>query len=175
MPFTLGVEFDEGLKRYQRAVNTMPGALRDFKEIWVEISKYLEGKSTLWPGSPITKIWKTEGSAIGASWTNTESYESWKDRNWQDKRTFQTPIEKKNEQILTGQTLAALTDKSTSGAIREFNPKTMVFGVKNDYSKKQQEDKRILDFYPEMEKGFDQVLSQWLRNKFPDLRMIVKG
>jgi len=171
MPVILSMKFDGGFKTWNRGLEHELDGLRDFRPIWKRINRLFEGKSELNP-SPILEIWKSEGDAIGSDWTNTIEYEEWKQKYGMQKRVYNVPISKLTKQILSGQTLQALLDSSSTGAIREYGNRTFVYGVQNPYSKKWQDERKILDFFPKMERAMDREVVEFIKRRGKGLGIV---
>lgn len=178
----LTLKFDGGLTAYQRGIQEEIDALKSFRTLFEAIMNYMEGDggnlSTMShkykekPPSPIVEIWKSKGAKIGASWQNSAYYNLWKKQNWEGYRTFSVPFGM-TEQVLSGQTLSALLNKDTQGAVRQADSRMMVYGVENEYTHHFQENskRRVLDFYDEMLRMIDRITGAWLRYSAPKLEI----
>lgn len=176
----LTFKFDGAEKVYQRGIEKELNALKSFRTLFQAIMDYMEGgggglttmsrKYKEKPPSPILEIWKSKGQKIGGNWQNSAFYELWKAQNWQEYLTFDVPLSK-TEQVLTGQTLSALLNKDTTGAIRESDDRFMVYGVENEYTKMWQETRKVLDFYDEMERMMDRIVGAWLYHNAHELQI----
>lgn len=176
----LTLKFDGGLKTYQRGIDKEISALRSFRTLFEAFVSYLEGNggnlTTMShrykekAPSPILEIWKSKGAKIGANWKNTGMYEYWKRHNWEAYRVFNVPFGN-TEQVLTGQTLSALLNEGTKGAVREIDDRLMVYGVENEYTKGWQDTRRVIDFYDDMIRMMDRITGAWLYHNAPELEI----
>lgn len=189
MPFAIEMQFDGGLKNFKIALQDLAGKLHSFKKLFEMIQDYFEGKdirfnrvigqsstkegvlprteaATLNPAmkDPILEIWKSEGQKIGSNWTNSALYEQWKNINWKDAREFNIPIDRKNAQVLTGQTLFGLLNRDDSTAVRVIDDLSMVYGIDNEYAKYWQEKRKILDFFPAMLEDIRHIVTAFVQD-----------
>lgn len=172
MQVLLSFKFDRGLEDFNIALAKELDGLKDFRGLFRAIVDWFEGKSELMgKGSPIVEIFESKGSLLGANWTNSAKYEEWKTEHWQELRVVGLPISDKAEQILSGHQLGALLSSQHSNAVREFTDKSMIYGVENEYSDRQQEKKHILDVSDKMNAGLERLIARWVRLISPGLEI----
>lgn len=158
MPVMIAMKFDSGARNFTVALEKELDHLKNFKGLWQKIIEYFEKE-----GSPILEIFKTQGQVIGGNWDNTPEYESWKAAHWQKMRTEDVPIPGMSEQVLTGSELKALLDSEKEGAIRITGEREMVYGLENEYTRKWQDERKILDFFPAMNEGLRRLLTAFVK------------
>ena len=166
----ISLAFDGGEKKYSRDLDDLGRDIKNYRTLFQAFINWFETGDTQLPAlppeeSPMLKIWKSQGELIGGKWSNkSEAYTKWKNKNWQKSRLFPVPISRNNLQVLSGRTLSGLLNSQTEGAVRKVGSTTLEYGIENDYSKKWQEERKILDFYPGMARSMDRILASWIYN-----------
>lgn len=159
MPVLIAMKFNGGMNNFSVALKKELDHLKSFKVLWQRVVEYFEKE-----GSPIIEIFRTEGKVIGGNWDNTPEYDKWKSECWQKMRTEDVPIPGMSKQVLTGSELKALLDSEKDGAVRVSNDREMIYGLENEYTKKWQDERKILDFFPAMNEGLRRLLVMFVKD-----------
>ena len=172
----LEMQFDGGLEAYQKAFDPLIEGLQNFESLFNIFIEYFEGRDTGLSGfdnikSPIIEIFESEGGLINGDWGyHSTEYEEWKDKHWEEEREYSFAyVSNESKQILSGRTLYSLLHSDSDDAVREVSNNSMIYGTDVPYAYYNQTTRKILDFFPEMEKNMDHLIAFWVKKIAPGL------
>ena len=168
MALQLSMAFDGGAETFTRVLDKGSEAIKDLSPFFRNVIAYFEGKGNT--KSSIQTIYEEEGHPIGGEWSLTSAkYAAWKEKHWSEERVYDVGNDRNALQILTGATLYSLQESNAPKAVRTINPMSMVYGTSVPYAEYNQEKRKILDFFPQMETDISRIFRLYLHDIAPEL------